>query len=158
MATDNRKNRVEESRALNDRYAEAARYLAMEHQDDLYVDESKIPPGFKYLWIRVSCLGKPDIHRMSAMSRRGWFPVPAGRHAELLLNDQGQYEANGLILCERPTELSELEWSRHNKNTLQILKSIPGQERFMDDPSMPIHAFNNETMLEQQIDTRSFPE
>jgi hypothetical protein len=158
MATDNRKTRVEDSRSVHDRDAEIRQRLQMDYPDDFYIDLSKKPHDVDYLRIRVSCLGQPDPHRMPTMAMKGWTPVPAERHPELLANSQGFCEHKGLILCERPKAYSQIEWESHHRRALQTMKSIPGQERFMDDPTMPIHTFNNETMLEQQIDARSFPE
>lgn len=165
MSTDNRKTRVEESRDLNSRDAETRRFLQMTHQDPLYVDLSKKPLGYEYRLIRDSCLGQHDPYRLAYMARKGYTPVPADRHPELTCEffpgqDDGPMKGviyrGGLLLCERPEEYSDIERRTLEQVHASRMASMPGQDHFMDDPTMPIRVLKNETSIQHGYEGRTF--
>jgi len=90
---------------------EAARkYDSLPDDDDdrLRVPRDIIPDGMDYQWVTDSVLGQPMPQRRGRFERRGWKPVPASRHDGLFMPKgfQGEINVEGLVLMERPMELS----------------------------------------------------
>jgi len=67
------------------------------------------PDGWTYEWKRKSVMGQEDPAHMTDLLRKGWEPVPATRHPEMMPtgNTYESVERKGMILMERPTELVE---------------------------------------------------
>lgn len=67
------------------------------------------PDGWTYEWKRKSVMGQEDPAHMTDLLRKGWEPVPASRHPEMMPtgNTYESVERKGMILMERPTELVE---------------------------------------------------
>lgn len=65
------------------------------------------PEGWSYEWKRKTVYNKEDPTYATTVARAGWDPVPAGRHPELTPpnHNGGTIERDGLVLCERPTEI-----------------------------------------------------
>ena len=77
--------------------------------DDFFIDSSAIPDGWSYEWKRKTVLGQEDPAYQVALARNGWDPVPASRHASYMPNGSSYstIERKGMILMERPTEISD---------------------------------------------------
>lgn len=76
--------------------------------DKYYIPQKDIPDGWTYEWKRKSVMGKEDHNYQSALLRMGWEPVPASRHPDRMpIGHDGVIEIDGLILMERPKELTE---------------------------------------------------
>lgn len=76
--------------------------------DKFYFDETIVPPGWSYEWKTKFVLGQENRPYYLNLLREGWEPVPAKRHPEMM--PQGDYntiEREGMILMERPLELTE---------------------------------------------------
>lgn len=74
------------------------------------VDEFPLPPapdGWTYEWKRKSVMGQEDPAHMTDLYRKGWEPVPASRHPEMMPSGSTfeSIERKGMVLMERPTEL-----------------------------------------------------
>jgi chemotaxis protein MotA len=75
-----------------------------------------------YAWVRESTLNEPDPDNMTDRMVRGWAPVPAARHSEMVPPPLPGHEGmeamvirrGGLILCERFTE--DVEISRQERD------------------------------------------
>ena len=81
----------------------------VEGQDDFYMPLDEIPDGWTYEWKRKSVLGQEDPSYQVSLERMGWEPVPADRHPSYMPTG-GKYatiERDGMILMERPMELTE---------------------------------------------------
>ena len=86
----------------------AVDYMDEDENDRLKVPKELIPPGMDYQWVTASILGQPQPQRRSRFERRGWVPVPAERHPGLFMpkGHVGEIEVDGLVLYERPLEIS----------------------------------------------------
>lgn len=130
--------RASESREAGMRKAPETHY-----QSKLYVPKNKIPDGMTYSWVRESTLNEPDPDNMTDRMIRGWQPVPAARHPEMVPPPLPGYEGmevtvirrGGLILCEKPEE--DVMQSRRDRDleNIEMLQDIAwtGQE----DPNLP---------------------
>ena len=68
----------------------------------------RAPDGWTYEWKRKTVMGWEDPAYMSNMMRTGWEPVPSTRHPEMMAKGHsGAIERDGMILCERPLEISD---------------------------------------------------
>jgi hypothetical protein len=77
--------------------------------DEFFIDPRDIPPGWSYEWKRKTVLGQEDPAYMVSLARKGWEPVPAARHPHMMPEGYASaaIERKGLILMERPLELTE---------------------------------------------------
>jgi len=161
MATDKstRETRENESHEFAAHDAKVRQFLQMTYPDPLSVDESKIPEGFEYRWVRDSVWGQRDPYRMVYMARKGYTPVPADRHPELSWGGlpwqeesphHGYICQKGLVLCERLKKYAELEQRTLESQHAARVASLPGQEHFMDEPTMPIRVIANSTTWNNQ--------
>ena len=81
---------------------------SLDEVDRFRVSTDEIPPGWSYEWKRKSVYGKEDPSYEVELARGGWEPVPASRHPSMM--PKGKYETierDGMVLMERPKELSE---------------------------------------------------
>lgn len=78
-----------------------------EGPDALYVDPSSIPDGWTYEWKMHTVYGAENPSYQIDLQRRGWTPVPAARHPEMMpLGSTHQFILrDGLMLMECPTEI-----------------------------------------------------
>lgn len=95
--------------------------------DEFFIPSDMIPPGWDYEWKRKTVLGQEDPAYQVAVARAGWDPVPASRHPEMMPQNWSQetIERKGLMLCERPKEISSAARerdARNARNQLQIKK------------------------------------
>lgn len=73
----------------------------VDFHDDFYIPPEEIPTGWDYQWRTESVIGKEDKNYMYGLIRRGWEPVPEGRHPGYIVRREG------LILMERPKVLTD---------------------------------------------------
>ena len=138
-----RVSRVAQSRAATTRSSDMRPQSETHFQSKLHVPSNKIPDGMTYAWVRESTLNEPDPDNMTDRMVRGWAPVPAARHAEMVpppLPGHEGLEASvirrgGLILCERFTEDVELSRQERDIENMEVLQDVAwtGQS----DPNMP---------------------
>lgn len=81
--------RAEDPREAALRRAEEIRghgvQIAMDDGGHMFdVDMSTIPPGWRYQWMTYTVLGARDHDAETSLRLRGWTPVPASRHPELV--------------------------------------------------------------------------
>ena len=138
-----RASRMASSRTAENRGSEMRKQPETHYPSKLYVPKEKIPTGMVYSWVRESTLNEPDPDNMTDRMVRGWQPVPAARHPEMVPPPLPGYEGmevtvirrGGLILCEKPEE--EVKWARQNRDdeNLQMLQDVAwtGQA----DPNLP---------------------
>ena len=138
-----RASRMASSRTAENRSSEMRKQPETHYQSKLYVPKEKIQTGMVYSWVRESTLNEPDPDNMTDRMVRGWQPVPAARHPEMVPPPLPGYEGmevtvirrGGLILCEKPEE--EVKWARQNRDeeNLQMLQDVAwtGQA----DPNLP---------------------
>lgn len=125
--------------------------LSMDYKGKLHIPDEMIPPDVEYYFVRISTRGEPDSSRMVEMRRKGWTPVPASRHPELVFTDffnsLDKYSdviySDGLLLCERSKRLGKIEQQRLEDKNLQVLTSMPGTENFLGEPSIPTNFTGN---------------
>lgn len=138
-----RASRMASTRSANNRESGMRRAPETHYQSKLYVPKDKIPTGMTYAWVRESTLNEPDPDNMTDRMIKGWQPVPANRHPEMVPPPLPGYEGmevtvirrGGLILCERHTE--DVQYSREQRDieNMEMLQDIAwtGQA----DPNMP---------------------
>lgn len=95
--------------------------------DEFFIAADNIPPGWDYEWKRETVMGQEDPAYQVAIAHAGWEPVPASRHPEMMPKGWSQetIKRKGLILCERPKEISDAARQRelrNARNQLQIKK------------------------------------
>lgn len=76
--------------------------------DEFYIDPAIIPDGWSYEWKRETVLGQPDPSYQVSLAHRGWEPVPASRHPELVPPGWtgAHIPRKGCLLMERPLEIT----------------------------------------------------
>lgn len=131
------------SRAADTREAGQRKAPETHYKSKLYVPKHKIPDGMTYSWVRESTLNEPDPDNMTDRMVRGWAPVPASRHPEMVPPPLPGYEGmevtvirrGGLILCEKLEE--EVQQARRDRDleNIEMLQDVAwtGQE----DPNLP---------------------
>lgn len=131
------------TRSADSREAGMRKAPETHYQSKLYVPKNKIPDGMTYSWVRESTLNEPDPDNMTDRMIRGWQPVPASRHPEMVPPPLPGYEGmevtvirrGGLILCEKPEE--DVMQARRDRDleNIEMLQDIAwtGQE----DPNLP---------------------
>jgi hypothetical protein len=94
---------------------------------DAYVDKwfAAAPPGWVYEWKTFAVWNKEYPQYVSGLQRTGWSPVQADRHRELLFPE---YEGeniiiDGMILMERPRELTDRVRKREYKNAIDVVRN-----------------------------------
>jgi hypothetical protein len=132
-----------QSRAAESREAGQRKRPETHFQSKLYVPKDKIPSGMTYAWVRESTLNEPDPDNMTDRMIRGWQPVPANRHPEMVPPPLPGYEGmevsvirrGGLILCECPTRDVEERNADRDLENIETLQDVAwtGQA----DPNLP---------------------
>ena len=138
-----RSSRMAQSRAAESREAGQRKRPETHFQSKLYVPKDKIPSGMTYAWVRESTLNEPDPDNMTDRMIRGWQPVPANRHPEMVPPPLPGYEGmevsvirrGGLILCECPTRDVEERNADRDLENIETLQDVAwtGQA----DPNLP---------------------
>jgi len=77
--------------------------------DEFYIDPAIIPDGWSYEWKRETVLGQPDPSYQVTLAQRGWEPVPASRHPQLVPPGWtgAHIPRKGCVLMERPKEITD---------------------------------------------------
>lgn len=138
-----RASRISQSRAAESRESGMRKRPETHFQSKLYVPPEKIPSGMTYSWVRESTLNEPDPDNMTDRMIRGWHPVPASRHPEMVPPPLPGYEGmevsvirrGGLILCECPTEDVKERNADRDLENIETLQDVAwtGQQ----DPNLP---------------------
>lgn len=139
-------NRFEEERMLENRKAQERAVMNMSYNDPFYVDPDSIPYDMEYYWIRASLLGVPDNKRMVEARRKGWTPVPASRHPDMVYGDlfgtvshmDSFINYAGMVLCERSKEQGLIDERRISEENYKVMTSMPGTDNFMGEPTIPV--------------------
>jgi hypothetical protein len=105
--------RAEDPRDRARRRAEEIRQHAGGSMDDgmdeFYIPAHAIPDGWTYEWKRLTVLGQEDPAYQVSLAQKGWEPVPASRHPEMM--PQGwsgdTIDRKGQRLFERPREITD---------------------------------------------------
>lgn len=81
----------------------------VENVDEYFIEPGIIPTGWSYEWKRKTVLGAEDPAHQVSLARRGWEPVPASRHPEMMPMGYTGVEITrkGMVLMERPMEITE---------------------------------------------------
>jgi hypothetical protein len=115
--------------------------------DEFYIDKSSIPDGWSYEWKTHAVTGMDMTAYQTNLRRKGWEPVEASRHPELMPRGEigSEITRKGMILMERPKELTdeakEIEKRRARQQVTnkqeQLNAAKPGEfERANKDSSL----------------------
>jgi hypothetical protein len=138
-----RKTRIAEERTANVREAGMRSAPTTHYQSKLYVPPNKIPSGVTYSWVRETTLNEPDPDNMTDRMVRGWHPVPASRHPEMVPPPLPGYEGieaqvirrGGLMLCERPSRDVAYDRNLRDRENLEMLQDVAWTGHA--DPNLP---------------------
>jgi hypothetical protein len=102
---------------------------AGDETDKFYIDPVIVPDGWTYEWKNHTIFGKSDPTYDVALARKGWDPVPAARHPELMpLGYKGNtILRDGQILMERPTEIVKESKDRDYRNAIGQVRGKEAQ-------------------------------
>jgi hypothetical protein len=90
--------------------------------DDFYIDPAEIPEGWDYNWKRKSTAGQIDEEYQVELAQDGWEPVDTARHPYMMPKGyRGAIERKGMILMERPAEISEMVRQRDIAAARQVV-------------------------------------
>ena len=100
-----------------------------EGTDEYYIDPSLSPDGGTYEWKMRTVLGKEDPGYDIALRRKGWEPVDAERHPEMMPRNSAEREITrkGMVLMERPKELTDEVNDISRKNARNQVASRAGE-------------------------------
>jgi hypothetical protein len=82
-----------------------------EGTDEFYIPPSIVPDGWTYEWKRHTIFNQEDPAYTVQLRREGWDPVPVdrcARHRSMMPENwaKGTIERKGMVLMERPSEIS----------------------------------------------------
>lgn len=160
-----RKGRVMGNRRFEMRDADIRTALKDGFSDPLDIPIDMKNPDLDYHWVRDMFVGHVDNARMSQMQKRGWEPVSAERHPELMPLEVPGRESpvgtfvnhRGLILCDRPKQWGvierELEYkaSYESMITPAVAQSMVSED--MKKAGWETKVLQNQTMHEQEMKT-----
>lgn len=90
--------------------------------DDFYIDPRKIPEGWDYNWKRHTVANMPDPAYETELLQAGWEAVDATRHPDMVPPGyKGPIIRKGMILMERPKEISDMAKDRENRNARELV-------------------------------------
>jgi hypothetical protein len=80
-----------------------------EGTDKFYIPPHVIPDGWTYEWKTLTVLNAENPAHQVELARRGWEPVPASRHPEMMPHDWKAkiITRDGMMLMERPKEITD---------------------------------------------------
>jgi hypothetical protein len=85
-------------------------------------------PGWSYEWKMKSVNGWEDPSHHNRISMGGWETVEAKRHPEMMpKGHSGAIEREGMLLCERPLEITQDRRARDLQNARNQVKTKEGQ-------------------------------
>ena len=86
------------------------------------------PDGWSYEWKMKSVMGWEDPSHYNRITIGGWEPIEAKRHPEMMPKGYaGSIEREGMVLCERPLEITLERKNRDLLNARQQVKIKEGQ-------------------------------
>jgi hypothetical protein len=96
-----------------------------------------------YAWVRESTLNEPDPDNMTDRMIKGWAPVPASRHPEMVPPPLPGYEGleaqvirrGGLMLCECPTRDVNDRIEDRDLENIETLQDVAWTGQ--NDPNLP---------------------
>jgi hypothetical protein len=115
------------------RAAELREHLGPGLDDDgineFYIDPRIIPDGWSYEYKRFTVLGAQDPSYQVSLSMKGWEPVPASRHPELMPDNYhgDTIERKGMILMERPAEITQEAIAREHRKAVSQVRQKEAQ-------------------------------
>jgi hypothetical protein len=96
--------------------------------DRFHIDPSAIPAGTSYEWKRHKLLGASDPAYDVENREQGWEPVDVSRHPNFMPDGhQGAIIRDGLILMERPMELTREAQEEDRVNALSAVRAKEAQ-------------------------------
>lgn len=100
-----------------------------EGTDEFYIDPAIIPDGWSYEWKRETVLGQPDPSYQVSLAHRGWEPVPASRHPELVPPGWtgAHIPRKGCLLMERPLEITDAVRQQDNRRAREQVRQKEAQ-------------------------------
>jgi hypothetical protein len=130
---DNRKQRVEETRAET---------AFREYAPPSTLPDPNPEEGYAFRWVATHVLGQNDPANVSKRFREGWEPVKAADHPELHLaaTAAGNIEMGGLILCKAPIEMTRGRTEYYNRQAKAQIQSVNSAFMQNNDPRMPLFA------------------
>jgi len=148
------KDRFQETRKFQERSAEERdaiikSHLTMTSKNLLDIDPSTIPVDKDYCYIRESLMGNPDHYSLDEAAMKGWEPVTSQHRPDLASAYSGgghmpaYIRRRELILHQRDKKYGQIERQSRQEQTNQMMNTLPGQDHFMDDPSMPMKVIHN---------------
>jgi hypothetical protein len=95
-----------------------------EGTDEFYIDPAIIPDGWSYEWKRETVLGQPDHSYQVTLAQRGWDPVPASRHPQLVPPGWtgAHIPRKGCLLMERPKEITDEVRAQDNRRAREQVR------------------------------------
>jgi hypothetical protein len=80
-----------------------------EGTDEFYVPAHYVPDGWSYEWKRMTVMGQEDPAYQVQLAQKGWEPVPASRHPEMMPAGWpgNTIDRKGQRLFERPKEITD---------------------------------------------------
>ena len=92
--------------------------------DEFYVDPRVIPDGWDYNWKREMTANMPDPAYEVELAQAGWEPVDVERHPWMMpAGSSGPIRRRGMILMERPAEISEAAKQREMKTAREAVEA-----------------------------------
>ena len=138
-----RASRASQSRASESRESGMRKRPETHFQSKLYIPKDKIPADMTYAWVRESTLNEPDPDNMTDRMIKGWSPVPASRHPEMVPPPLPGYEGmeaqvirrGGLMLCECPTRDVNDRIEDRDLENIETLQDVAWTGQ--NDPNLP---------------------
>lgn len=106
-----------------------------------FQNEFDVPPhlqedGWSYQWVRASCHGKDDPANLSQHYENGWRPASAaGLLKHYNVTDGKTITRDGLVLCERPAQLTHEALAEDRRNALELRNAQAEQFGARDLPA-----------------------
>lgn len=92
--------------------------------DKFAIPDGEIPPGTSYEWKRETVYGASDPSYDVMMREQGWLPVDVSRHPQFMPPGyKGPIRRDGLILCERPIELTQEAHQEERDKAIGVLRA-----------------------------------
>lgn len=96
----------------------------MDVHDEFWVDPRDIPEGWDYNWKRYTINGMTDPAYEVELAQNGWEAVDCSRHPHMMpIGHKGPIERKGMILMERPKEISDMAKQREFANAREAVLS-----------------------------------
>jgi len=109
-----------------------------QYHDKFYVDPATIPEGSSYEWKTHSVYNKVDPGYQIQLREQGWEPVDPRRHPELIAEGhKGPIIRDGLMLCERPIELTREAMEEDNHAARAAVRAKEQQMHGTPDGHLP---------------------